>query len=157
MPQARTTVTAIGFSSPAIRVFLSVFVPLWAMSFCPLSGGAEMLPGGNRWAVSDTSTQVDQLGDRLQMIGVNTAAHAAQMVDLQTFRDWADVELIRQSMDESQFPFRILSDSAVSLSVQVAEPEPATGIRFWQHVRHQSFERGFRHAQFYNFSRGVNV
>ena len=71
-----------------------------------------------------TATDIFPRGDWFKMGGIDTSTNPAKVIQLQSFRDWADQRLVCQPMDNP------LSVAAISiLRFQVANPQP-TSIGF---------------------------
>lgn len=96
-----------------------VFVAVWAMGFC-----AIQLP-------CVASPLVDCPGYRFEMVRVNAAPNAAQVVQLHPFRDRPHVELVGDAVGVLETSGNAATsgpEPSISRASKRAEPEPATSF-----------------------------
>ena len=63
-------------------------------------------------------------GHSLEMVRIDAAPNAAEMVDLETSRDWPVHSLIGRAMHVGA------SEADIAIAPDGAEPKPAAGVRF---------------------------
>lgn len=122
-----------------VGVVLGVFVALLAVS------PSQFDSSGSRDAHSGSKSAHDVIAvcDGLHVVRVDAVAHAAQMVNVETFRDWLDVKLVGNSVSTGHRSVTSADlDSRVSSSVYRSGPEPATSDRINTHFGQQAFEDG---------------
>jgi len=103
---------------PHQHVLDRVCVPLRAMRLPRVAG-----------SVSVTAKDVHSMRNRLQVRRVHAGPHATEMIDLQPRRDRADEQPIADPMREP-----LVSEPAVTESVDRTAPEPAARCGFWLDV-----------------------
>lgn len=141
-----------------VGVFLVIFMPTWTVGYRPFSGDVTS-PGGGIFVRDDTRSgsnsapQIFATSDRLQMGWIDATSHAAEMIEVQTFWNWTNKNLVRDAMGRSQAirSLGFVSDikSAVSISVSVRSCEqPASGIRIRRNVPHEAVNQGYASIAF---------
>lgn len=104
-----------------------VFVTAWAMSFCAFACGAS--------SSADTSSNVNQMGNKLQMARVDAASHAAQVVWFQSRWNWTTKNLISGAVGQVCSPE---TKGSVSAAVEMSHPDPASSFGDHFHMAHES-------------------
>lgn len=77
--------------------------------------------------------------DRLQMIGVHTATHAAKVIDFQAFRNRAFEKFVGHAMAINYATIQPESRMAFE---RIAHPQPATGVWLWRNKVHEAIKQG---------------
>ena len=75
----------------------------------------------------------------LEMRGVDTGAHSAEMVKIESCRNRPDKQLIKKAM--GAVPFLLVADHTVTIVTNMTRPQPATRIRFGLHVFEHAVKR----------------
>lgn len=88
---------------------------------------------------ANPAQNIDRVGYGLNVVGIYAAAHTTKMIQHQTVRNFAPHGLIDSAMSANLVA--IASNPSVAVSVDVAEPQPATRIGFRRNARHQSFKK----------------
>ena len=104
----------------------------------PLAMGLPGVPGRSALAPKN----VDRVSHRFQMIGIHTGPVAAKMIDSEAIRDWADPQLIGETVGEHLFTSRSRAtrpEVTVSLAGLRASPEPAL-VSHWGNLNKEAFE-----------------
>ncbi len=128
---ARSTLAA---SLVGIGVAFGVFVSVLASGLSSL-GESRRGAGG---VSAEPASQVFLLSDGLQMIGVNAAANAAEMVNLEPFRNLAHEQFVSHAMGFDCSHFAMVIYLPISPIVKGRHPQPATGIRLWGNIGEES-------------------
>lgn len=88
-------------------------------------------------AVGETILRIDRASNVLQaryglkMVGVDAAAHAAEVIELQPSRNRTALHLVGDAMCNASTAAGKL-DAPVAALVDLADPEPAAGIWLWR-------------------------
>lgn len=121
-PYARLTVAFSAQGAVSVCIFLGVFMALWAMrnsfSSSPSGGYCGVL------LLSICSAHIFFCGDRLKVLRIDAAPHAAKVVYLESIRDGSSKYLVRQAVSES------VSYASIPARASSASPEPAPAVWF---------------------------
>lgn len=151
------------FGSSCTRVFGCVFVAILAMGCSQASSGSQ---GSSLIAYSDATFNIDGAGDGFQVLGVDTAANPAQMIQLQSRRYFSDVELVGNTVSKRWYAVPTLPNvqASISLAIESSEPEPASGGWFGRNLLMEAIcdgSRGHRHSsiipEFYMAQLGLRL
>jgi hypothetical protein len=124
-----------------------VFVAVLAVSQGAVACGSGF---ASDFANIHAALKIDAPCDRLQVLRVHAAADAAQMIQVESFRDRTDELAVRQTVRKfgNWMPGGTDSESRVALSIDPPEPQPTAGIGFRHGVPQDS--RG----EWFGFSHG---
>ncbi len=117
------------------RIFLVVFVALWAMR----DGGTCAVASLNSSFVSFSAPQILLEGDGFKVGRIHAAPDPAQVINLESRRDWAAKQFVRQPVSfylGRSVPAPVM-DYAVTADINSASPQPAARIRFGDVITHQ--------------------
>ena len=118
------------FANP-VGVFWRVGMAVLAMRFCSLELRAIL--------GAYSTSKIHATRDRLQMLWINAGSNAAQMIQLQAFRDWTDKHPIRGAVRpllDSSIP-----EQAIAPHVDAASPEPAARIGLHRNLIEKAVKR----------------
>jgi len=97
-------------------------------------------------AWSSSAPNIDSLGHCFQMLWIDAERIPASVIDHKAFRDWPFEDFMRDALRQPRdrvFSVRLAhSDSSVSFSIGLRQPEPASGIRLWNRQPHYAVFRG---------------
>ena len=104
-------------------IIFGVFMAANTMSAGQFSlyGSGDACPAYER-----TATEIQAARDGLQMIGVHASTITTQMVELQSFRDWASEQFVYNSVSTFRLVFN--TNLPVAFSVRSTSPEPAAAF-----------------------------
>ncbi len=114
--------------SVVVRVLCVVLVSLWAMGFSAVQLSAF------------PTLQINALGNGFQVRGIDAAANTAEMIQLQSWRNWPHVKFVRNTMREAHAYLCADPKLSVSATIDGSHPKPATTIRLWQDELHESIK-----------------
>jgi len=138
------TVDAVALLAAALatieaRVLFCVLMAVLAVCACLLLCGS----GGSGYQTAETSIptalKVFLLSYRFQMLGVDTTANTAKVIDLVILRYRAFVKLIGDAVCVPILLI-VIPKYAVTVLCERAEPEPATGVGLRRNSIQQSFD-----------------
>lgn len=86
----------------------------------------------------DAAPDVLAASHRLQMRWVHAAPNAAQVIDVEAFRDWPSVEFVCDSVRIALFVAWRL-ESTIAVRVQTTSPQPAPGERLGRYPALEEF------------------
>ncbi len=111
------------------RVLIVELVTVLAMGQSLVMGCPGFSSSGSH---SDTAMKVYLSSDRFQMIRIDTATDAAQMVKIKAVRNWPLEQFVDNSVRESGTKNAVIAsdrESCVAALVDLSSPEPAACIR----------------------------
>lgn len=94
-----------------------------------LSGGTFADSG---W--SNPTNGIFPIRDRFQVIWIHATSHPTEMVNLETIRNGAAINLPRKAMGHNIAGGSRAANHSVAVVVAIAEPEPAAAHRFWHYL-----------------------
>ncbi len=122
----------------AAGVLFGIFVASLAMS---LTLGLFFLCQQSR-PVPETAANINYFRDRIQVMRIDAASDAAEMINFQSFRNWPDVLSIGNTVCQFHLCRLPELNPTISSFQQCSHPDPAAGFCDHLDFVHQSFKYG---------------
>lgn len=108
-------------------VFWRELVAVLAMCLCSHLSGPGLSACHGATDCQSTSPQVLPMGHRLDVMRIAATPHAAEMIQLKSFRDWTYENLVANDVSLA-LSLVVVSDSSVPVAVQLAHEYPAARL-----------------------------
>jgi hypothetical protein len=129
--------STLAASLVGIGVALGVFVAMWTPCLCSMDESRSSAGSDN----AETASQVFSLSNGLQMIRIDAASNATEMIDLKIFGDPFNEQFVRNAMSLDRSHFAVDIYLTIAAAINGRCPEPASRIRLWGNICKESINQ----------------